>query len=280
LAQVIGEIDKLEAKFGAIVVHWSESGVLFIHFNPRVVQLNQASVTEQCVMERFEDRPLMTLENHQHSDVLNGNVDQNSVPQVQQTFRQTTEYALGQKMTSSAPGNDVSRWEVGVMKTSANSAGSGELMSECDESWSILARIKAGEVLMVNSRRRNGLILYKEFHAEFAGPGAAVGSEFDLDCQHVIPVGNISLLEPETYDDCQRAFKIRRQWIKLTQQFTDQPQPLQRAQMILNQFEAYFDPKTIANIPDEAFARLVGVLPHTIRSARRPPGQVAVKVRT
>lgn len=155
-----------------------------------------------------------------------------------------------------------------------------DTMSDCDEAWSILSRLKAGETLVVNSRRRNGLVLLKPFHAEFAGPGAAVGGQLDVDCCRVIPVGNLSLLEPESYDDCQRAFKIRRQWIKLTQQFTDQPKPLQRAQMILNQFEAYFDAETIANIPDEAFARLVGVLPHTIRGARRRPGQVAVKMKT
>lgn len=155
-----------------------------------------------------------------------------------------------------------------------------DTMSDCDEAWSILSRLKAGETLVVNSRRRNGLVLFKPFHAEFAGPGAAVGGQLDVDCCRVIPVGNLSLLEPESYDDCQRAFKIRRQWIKLTQQFTDQPKPLQRAQMILNQFEAYFDAETIANIPDEAFARLVGVLPHTIRGARRRPGQVAVKMKT
>lgn len=157
---------------------------------------------------------------------------------------------------------------------------SEDTMSDCDEARSILARLKAGETLVVNSRRRNGLVLCKPFHAEFAGPGAAVGGQLDVDCCRVIPVGNLSLVEPESYDDCQRAFKIRRQWIKLTQQFTDQPKPLQRAQMILNQFEAYFDAETIANIPDEAFARLVGVLPHTIRGARRRPVQVAVKMKT
>lgn len=39
----------------------------------------------------------------------------------------------------------------------------------------ILARLHSGQLWMVNSRRRNGLILCKAFHAEFAGPGAAVG---------------------------------------------------------------------------------------------------------
>lgn len=144
----------------------------------------------------------------------------------------------------------------------------------------ILHYIQAGKVWIVNHQRRNGLILYKTFHAEFAGPGAAIGGSYDQDCQQVIPVGSLSLIRPDSHKDQQNAYLIRRQWIKLTQQFTDQSSPLQRAQMILNQFETYFDQQTIARIPDEAFAMLVGVLPYSIRLARRPPGKMQVKVKT
>ncbi|WP_199336784.1 hypothetical protein [Oscillatoria sp. FACHB-1407] len=153
-------------------------------------------------------------------------------------------------------------------------------MLECSGSDEILKHLRSGRLLMVNSRRRNGLILYKQFHAEFAGPGAAVGGFFDEDCQQVIPVGNLSLLVPDSHEERQKAYLIRRQWIRLTQQFTDNSVPLQRAQMILNQFENYFDANTIASLPDESFAMLVGVLPQTIRMARRPPsGQMHVKVK-
>lgn len=143
----------------------------------------------------------------------------------------------------------------------------------------ILEQIRQGQLLMVNSRRRNGLILFKKYHAEFAGPGAAVGSRLDLDCQHVYPVGSLSLLEPQSHEERQKAYLIRRQWIRLTHQFTENTTPLKRAQMILNQFENYFDRETIARVPDEAFALLVGVLPHTVRLARRPPRKHNVKVK-
>lgn len=144
----------------------------------------------------------------------------------------------------------------------------------------ILSCILSGNIWAVNSRRKNGLILYKPFYAEFAGPGAAVGGAYDQDCQQVIPVGNLSLIRPETREERQNAYLIRRQWIKLTQQFTDHSASLQRAQMILNQFETYFDQQTIARIPDEAFAMLVGVLPYSVRIARRPPGKTSVKVKS
>lgn len=132
----------------------------------------------------------------------------------------------------------------------------------------ILKLICSEEVLIVNSRRRNGLILYKGYHAEFAGPGAAVGGWFDIDCQQVLPVGDLSLVKPESSDERQRAYLIRRQWVRLMKQITDNPSPMQRSQMVLNQFENYFDAKTIAQMPDDAFALLVGVLPQTISKAR------------
>ncbi len=47
---------------------------------------------------------------------------------------------------------------------------------------SLLKKINRGDLLVVNSRRRNGLIIFREFYAEFAGPGAAVGGDFDQGC--------------------------------------------------------------------------------------------------
>ena len=34
----------------------------------------------------------------------------------------------------------------------------------------LVERLKAKELLIVNPRRKNGLIIYKKYHAEFAGP--------------------------------------------------------------------------------------------------------------
>lgn len=141
--------------------------------------------------------------------------------------------------------------------------------SEDQNASELLKLVNSGQVLMVNSRRRNGLILYKRYHAEFAGPGAAVGSFYDQDCEWALPVGNLSLLSPESHEERQKAYLIRRQWIRLMKQITEKPVPQQRVQKILEQFEQYFDSETVAQVPDEAFARLVGVLPQTVRIARR-----------
>ncbi len=132
----------------------------------------------------------------------------------------------------------------------------------------ILSQLQQKTLLMVNPRRKNGVILYKKYHAEFAGPGAVIGSVFDLDVEKVIPVGKLSLIVPPTSQETINAYLIRRQWVRLTKQITDNPVALERAQVILNQFENWFDAETVAELPDEAFALLVGVLPQTIRKVR------------
>jgi hypothetical protein len=129
------------------------------------------------------------------------------------------------------------------------------------------------EVQIVSPRRRNGLILCKRYHAEFAGPGSAVGGLIDRDCQQVLTVGNLSLISPESSAERQRAYLIRRQWVRLTIEITDNPVPLQRAQKIINQFEGFFEAELIAQLPDTALALLVGVLPQTIKLARQIEGK-------
>ena len=150
---------------------------------------------------------------------------------------------------------------------------------EYSDAASILPELKAGRLLMVDSRRRSGLLLYKAYHSEFAGPGAAIGGCFDRDCEDVLPVGDLSVVEPASHEQRQKCYMIRRQWIRLTHQFTDCDTALDRAKKILNQFEGYFDRETIARIPDDAFAMLVGVLPHTVRLARRPIRRLMVRPR-
>ncbi|MEM6715614.1 MAG: hypothetical protein AAF827_08150 [Cyanobacteria bacterium P01_D01_bin.6] len=133
----------------------------------------------------------------------------------------------------------------------------------------VLDKINSGKLWVVSSRRRNGIVVYKKFHAEFAGPGAAVGGALDENCQRIAALGNLSLVEPKSYEEQQKAIRIRLQWVRLTQNFTDKPIPVERAQMILEQFKTYFDQSIVDSVPDEAFSMLVGVFPSTVRKARR-----------
>ena len=133
----------------------------------------------------------------------------------------------------------------------------------------ILSQLHQKESLIVNPRKRNGLILIKTYHAEFAGPGSVIGGEFDTDVVRVLAVGNLFLLQPQSTEEKIKAYLIRRQWILLTKQIADNPTTQQRAQIILNQFETWFDASIVSQVCDEAFSLLVGVLPKTITAARR-----------
>ncbi len=137
-----------------------------------------------------------------------------------------------------------------------------------EEELDVIAKIRGQDLWTVNSRRRNGLIIHKEFYTEFAGPGAAIGGSLDADCRSVIALGSLSLVAPASVEEQQKALRIRLQWVRLTQNFTDKPVPLDRARMILEQFKNYFDQSIVDQVPDEAFALLVGVLPPTVRRAR------------
>ncbi|MEL4895160.1 hypothetical protein [Crocosphaera sp. Alani8] len=132
----------------------------------------------------------------------------------------------------------------------------------------IIQNLHNQQLLVINPRRKNGLILYKPYHAEFAGPGAAIGANFDCDVVDVLPVGKLSLMEVRTSKERINSYLIRRQWVKLAKQITDNTISQQRAQVILNQFEHWFDLETASILPDETFALLVGVLPQTMRKVR------------
>jgi hypothetical protein len=132
----------------------------------------------------------------------------------------------------------------------------------------ILAKIRGKELWVVNARKRNGLIINKGFYTEFAGPGAAIGGGLDTECNDFTALGSLSLISPQSAEEQQKALKIRLQWVRLTQNFTDKPDALERSQLILEQFKSYFDQDIVGQVPDEAFAMLVGVFPCTIRRAR------------
>ena len=133
---------------------------------------------------------------------------------------------------------------------------------------SIISLLQSEKVLIVNRCQRNGLILFKPYHAEFAGPGALVGGQYDSDCQGILPIGNLSLLTVESYEERQQGYLIRRHWIRLIKQITQNPSPQQRVERVLDQFQQYFPPEMVDNIPDIVFALLVGVLPPTVGIVR------------
>lgn len=138
------------------------------------------------------------------------------------------------------------------------------------ESQQLLMTLNSGQLLMVDPHRHNAVIICKAFHAEFAGPGAAVGGALDIDSSRIIPVGDAGLLHPGTYQERQTAYAKRMHWMRWLQQVTNNTSPSQRARVLLFSLQEFFSPQDVDQIPSEILARLVGVLPETIENSRQP----------
>ncbi len=141
------------------------------------------------------------------------------------------------------------------------------------EPKALLHILNSGQLLMLEPTKRNAIIICKAFHAEFVGPGAAVGGPLDIESAGIIPLGDIAFCQPQTYRERQTAFAKRMHWIKWLQQTTDSPLPTQRARVLLFSLEEFFSAKEVAFIPSDVLARLAGVLPQTIDAARSIPKQ-------
>lgn len=123
-------------------------------------------------------------------------------------------------------------------------------------------------LLAISEHKKSGLILCKSFHAEFAGPGALIGAPLEQGCTAVIAIGSPEIVEVSTHEERQKAYGRRIQWIRWLQKITDHQDPVQRAEKLLSGFEAFFDRKIMASLPDEALALLIGVLPQTVTAVR------------
>ena len=136
-------------------------------------------------------------------------------------------------------------------------------------STQILTQLSSGQLLAIDSRRRGGLIICKRHHAEFAGPGSAVGGVCDIDCGRVIAIGDVALIYPESFQDRQKAFAIRQKWFGFTMKVMETSIPLKRAYAILYLLEKYFGQESVSPLSDEVIGQLVGVLPKTVKMARQ-----------
>ena len=133
----------------------------------------------------------------------------------------------------------------------------------------ILNQLQSGQLHRVYGKSGNAIIICHRHHAELAGPGAAVGGVFDVNCSRVIPVGKISIVYPDSHKERQKAYALRQRWILFTQQAMETWVPLQRANNLLTLLHTYFAPEIIDQLPDEVLAQLVGVLPKTIGMVRQ-----------
>lgn len=124
-------------------------------------------------------------------------------------------------------------------------------------------------LLMVSEHKKSGLILCKEFHAEFAGPGAALGSPVEQPYKAVIAIGSPEIVAATGEHDRSRAYGLRIQWGRWLYKIADHEDPVVRVEKLLAGFEGFFGRSVVMSIPSEVMALLVGVLPMTVEQVKQ-----------
>jgi hypothetical protein len=123
-------------------------------------------------------------------------------------------------------------------------------------------------LLMVGEQKKSGLILCKEFHAEFAGPGAALCSPAEQSYKAVIAIGSPNIMAVTNSVDRSRAYGLRIQWSRWLYRIADQDNPIDRVEKLLAGLEGFFGRSVVMSLPSEVLALLVGVLPHTVEQVK------------
>ncbi len=123
-------------------------------------------------------------------------------------------------------------------------------------------------LVAISEQKKSGLIICKEFHAEFAGPGAAIGSLVEPHYRAVIAIGSPELIPIKSFDERRRAYGQRIQWGRWLQRIIENPEPTLRAERLLAGFEEFFGRQVVISLPSDVLAMLVGVFPSTIDVVR------------
>jgi hypothetical protein len=123
-------------------------------------------------------------------------------------------------------------------------------------------------LLAISEHKKSGLILCKQYHAEFAGPGAAVSCTVEPIYRAVIAIGSPELISTHTFDERRRAYGRRIQWGRWLQKIVEHPDPMIRAEKLLAGFEEFFGRQVVIGLPSEVLALLAGVFPGTIEQVR------------
>lgn len=127
-------------------------------------------------------------------------------------------------------------------------------------------------LLVVGERKKSGLILCKEFHAEFAGPGAALCSPAEQSYKAVIAIGSPDIVVAKSSGDRSRAYGLRIQWSRWLYRIADQENPIDRVEKLLAGLEEFFGRSVVMSLPSEVLALLVGVFPQTVEQVKSSYG--------
>lgn len=124
------------------------------------------------------------------------------------------------------------------------------------------------QLLAISEQKKSGLILCKQYHAEFAGPGAAINCLTEPNYRAVIAIGSPQLVPLSTPEERRRAYGRRIQWGRWLHKILEHPDPFIRAEKLLSGFEEFFGRQVVVGLPSEVLALLAGVFSGTIETVR------------
>jgi hypothetical protein len=123
--------------------------------------------------------------------------------------------------------------------------------------------------LAISERKKSGLILCKEYHAEFVGPGAAIASHVEQPYRAMIAIGSPEFVPIKTPEQRRQAYGRRIQWGRWLYRIAEQTDPKTRVERLFDGLESFFGRQVVMVLPIEVVAALVGVLPQTVAAVRR-----------
>ncbi|EKQ69477.1 hypothetical protein OsccyDRAFT_2105 [Leptolyngbyaceae cyanobacterium JSC-12] len=139
----------------------------------------------------------------------------------------------------------------------------------------ILHQLQSGQLLTIAPDSPGSLLIVKSFYVDFAGPGAAVGGEFDRRCTAVYVVGTVRLQTIANQSDREDAIQTRLTYAEQLAHIVDYPNPQQRGRAIVQQLAEWLPGNLSLTIPAELTAGLAGVLPTTVQMAWQSHKEIA-----
>lgn len=128
-----------------------------------------------------------------------------------------------------------------------------------------LSLLRSGQLLAITPDSQGGLLLDKGFYTDLVLPGSAVGGVFDLNCKAIRVIGTVRFYAPESRSDRTIAYQKRMASQNLLKQIVSEPAPLSRAHRIIYFLTRKFGSEEMQQMPMEWIAKLVGVMPKTVR---------------
>ncbi|MBD2183251.1 hypothetical protein H6S82_18075 [Planktothrix sp. FACHB-1355] len=130
-----------------------------------------------------------------------------------------------------------------------------------------LSLFKSGQLLYLTPESEGGLILQNPYYADFVGPGAAVGSYFDIKCISVYAIGTVNFHAPVTYSERLQAFQRRMAYIDKLKEILLEPSRLDRACLLLTQLCEWLGDDEVRDIPHKLTAKLIAVQAEIVKKA-------------